>query len=152
MPDNRKQDVETTKVYTTGSTIRIEQPKSSRQPKPKVSVVVAKEVHAVGGFLDFLREHAVVSLAVGFAIATQAQALIRQLITSFIDPAWALVFNGQRLSAKQSIVHWHGREQLFAWGAFAYAMLDFLFVLLAMYMLVKLFGLDKLEKKKEKNQ
>jgi large-conductance mechanosensitive channel len=151
MPDNRKQDVETTKVYTTGSTIRIEQPKSSRQPKPKVSVV-AKEVHAVGGFLDFLREHAVVSLAVGFAIATQAQALIRQLITSFIDPAWALVFNGQRLSAKQSIVHWHGREQLFAWGAFAYAMLDFLFVLLAMYMLVKLFGLDKLEKKKEKNQ
>jgi large-conductance mechanosensitive channel len=113
-------------------------------------VVVAKEVNAVGGFLEFLREHAVVSLAVGFAIATQAQALIKQLITSFIDPAWALVFNGDKLSAKQSKIHWHGREQLFTWGAFAYAMLDFLFVLLAIYVLVKVFGLDKLEKPKKK--
>jgi large-conductance mechanosensitive channel len=152
MSDNRKRDVETTKVVTTGSTIRIEQPKSSRQPKTKVSVVVAKEVNAVGGFLEFLREHAVVSLAVGFAIATQAQALIRQLITSFIDPAWALAFNGDKLSAKQSIVHWHGREQLFTWGAFAYATLDFLFVLLAIYVLVKILGLDKLEKKKDKKK
>lgn len=150
MADKRKQDVETTRVVTTGSTIRIEQPRSSRQPKPKVSVVVAKEVNAVGGFLDFLREHAVVSLAVGFAIATQAQALIKQLITSFIDPAWALVFNGEQLSKKTSVIHWHGREQPFAWGAFAYAMLDFLFVLLAIYFLVKVFGLDKLEKPKKK--
>jgi large-conductance mechanosensitive channel len=144
---NRK---DTTQLVTTGTTIRIEQPKSSRQPKPKVSVIVAKETAAATGFINFLREHAVVSLAVGFAIATQAQTLIKQLITSFIDPAWALVFNGQKLSAKQSIIHWHGREQPFAWGAFAYALLDFIFVLLAIYFLIKLFNLDKLEKPKAK--
>ena len=105
---------------------------------------------SVGGFVNFLREHAVVSLAVGFAIATQAQALIKQLITSFIDPLYALLFNSQKLSSRSTTVHFHGREQAFPWGAFVYTFIDFLFVLMAIYFLIKLFNLDKLDKKVEK--
>ncbi|PIZ62996.1 hypothetical protein COY17_01460, partial [Candidatus Saccharibacteria bacterium CG_4_10_14_0_2_um_filter_52_9] len=59
---------------TSGSTIRIEQPSSERGRKPKVSVVVGNTTDEfVGGFVDFLREHAVVGLAIGFVIGVQAQ-------------------------------------------------------------------------------
>src|SRR4051812_34148394 len=104
---------EVTHVVTAGTTIRFEQPKSKRQPKQKVAVVVAQEMNPVGGFVTFLREHSVVTLAVGFAIATQAQALIKQLITSFIDPLYALLVNGQKLSTKTFALSFHGRTQQF---------------------------------------
>ena len=73
MAERKRRKASTSKMVTTGTTIRIEQPKSQRKPKPKVAVVVAQEINPVSGFVGFLREHAVVSLAVGFAIATQAQ-------------------------------------------------------------------------------
>lgn len=145
----RKAKQNKTQVVTAGSTIRIEPPKSTRQRQPKVHVVV-EEINPVGGFVNFLREHSVVSLAVGFAIATQAQAVVKQLITSFIDPMYGLLFNGQKLSAKTSTLHFHGRAQQFGWGVFAYTLIDFIFVLAVIYLLIKLFNLDKLDKPKDK--
>lgn len=135
-------------VITPGSTVRFEQPSSSRGPKPKKSTVFVQEFTPVNGFVDFLREHAVVSLAVGFAIATQAQTLIKQLISSFIDPLYGLLFS-QKLSEKVVKLHFHGRAQEFAWGAFVYSFVDFLFVLAAIYAIIKLLKLDKLDKPKE---
>jgi large-conductance mechanosensitive channel len=143
----RKANTSKTHVMTSGTTIRFEQPKSQRQQKQSTTRVIIQEVNPVGGFVNFLREHAVVSLAVGFAIATQAQTLIKQLITSFIDPLYALLFNTDKLSTHTVTVHFHDRSQAFAWGAFMYALIDFLFVLAAIYLLIKIFNLDKLDKK-----
>jgi|ERR1039458_7318842 large-conductance mechanosensitive channel len=144
----RARTVNPTQAVTTGTTIRIEQPKSSRQQKQNITVVMAQEHNPVGGFIDFLREHAIVSLAVGFAIATQLQALVKQLIASFINPLYALVFNGQQLSNLSTTVHWHGRQQIFGWGAFVYDLVDLVFVLIVIYVLVKLLHLDSLDKPK----
>lgn len=127
---------------TAGSAIRLQPPHSSRHHKP---IVMAPDIHPVTGFLQFLREHTVVSLAVGFAIATQAQTVIKQLISSFIDPLYGLLFS-QKLSAKALTVHFHGRSQSFAWGAFVYTFVDFLFVLGVIYAIVKSLQLDKLDK------
>lgn len=141
-----------TKVVTSGSTIRFEPPKSGRGKKSKVSVIVSQEVHPVSGFVDFLREHAVVSLAIAFVIGLQSQVLVKQLVSSFIDPLFKLLF-GQALSLRSVTLHLNGRSANFAWGAFAYALLDFIFVLAAVYAIVKFLSLDKLdrpEKKKEK--
>ena len=137
------------KPLTTGTVIRFEEPKSDRS-KPNIAQVVVQEVNPVGGFVNFLREHAVVGLAVGFVIGTQAQALVKTLVSSFIDPAFQLFF-GTALS--QSIVTWHfgGRAVNFTWGAFVYSLLNFLFVLAAVYAIVKIFKLDKLDKKPEDN-
>jgi large-conductance mechanosensitive channel len=150
MAERNRKNIETTKVVTGGTTIRFEQPKSSRQPKPHLAVVVAQEVNPAKGFVGFLREHSVVGLAVGFAIATQAQALVKQLITSFIDPLYALLFAGKKLSEKSTVLHFHGNEQAFGWGAFVYTLIDFLFVLLAIYLIIRFFKLDKLDKPKDK--
>ncbi|MDB5171203.1 MAG: putative Large-conductance mechanosensitive channel-like protein, partial [Candidatus Saccharibacteria bacterium] len=135
-------------VVTSGSTIRFEEPKSGRQPKTNAAVVVVQEKNPVTGFVGFLREHAVVGLAIGFIIGTQAQALVKLLIASFIDPAFQLLF-GQALSQRTFTLHFHERTASFAWGGFAYGLLNFLFVLAAVYIIIKTLSLDKLDKPKE---
>jgi large-conductance mechanosensitive channel len=139
----RKTEQSTTQAVTGGSAIRFEQPRSSRQHHP--IVVVSPDIHPVSGFLDFLREHAVVSLAIAFVIGLQSQTLVKQLVTSFIDPLFKLLF-GQALSQRTFTLHWHDRAANFGWGAFVYGLLDFLFVLAAVYAIVKILKLDKLDK------
>lgn len=146
-----------THILTSGTTIRFEQPKSTRKTAAKTSkadhaVLVIQEANPVSGFVSFLKEYAIVGLAVGFAIATQVQAIVKQLITSFIDPLYALLFNGEKLSSKTFVLTWHDRTQSFAWGAFIYTMIDFLFVVAALYLLVKFFKLEDFDKKKEKEK
>ena len=141
MARSRERQTTQAQSATSGSTIRLEEPKGSRHQQR-----VRVEINPVGGFMNFLREHTVITLAVGFAIATQAQAVIKQLISSFIDPLYGLLFNGQTLSAKSATLHLNGRTEHFAWGAFVYTLIDFLFVLAVIYAIVKLLKLDKLEK------
>ena len=143
---SRDQNVNQARVVTTGTTLRMESPNSRRQQKPNVVIVSTDEM--VGGFFDFLREHAVVALALGFVIATQIQTLARQLIASFIDPAFTLLF-GQALSQRTFTLHFHGRVAAFGWGMFVYGLLDVLFVLVSIYAVVKVFNLEKLEKPKK---
>src|SRR3954465_8948007 len=92
----RKSNISNTHVMTSGTTIRFEQPSSKRGAKNSTTKVIIQEVNPVGGFVNFLREHAVVGLAVGFVIGLQAQTLVRQLVDSFITPAFTLFF-GQAL-------------------------------------------------------
>lgn len=146
--DNR--NAQSTKVVTTSHTIKFETPKGRRKAKPKISVAVAPQVAAkpVSGFVDFLRENAVVGLAIGFIVGAQARALVDQLVKSFIDPGVGLLLGGAgALSSKTVVFHDHHQTSVFAWGAFAYALIDFIAVLAAVYFIIKLFRLDKLEKK-----
>ena len=138
----------TTKITTTGNSVRIEVPSAKNRHKPKVSVVDSTG-DVVTNFVGFLREHAVVALAVGFVIATQVQTLAKALVSSFIDPLYALLF-GQALSQRTFTLQFHNRSANFGWGGFVYALLDFLFVLAALYAIIKFFKLDKLDKPEKK--
>lgn len=132
---------------TAGSTIRMQSPISyDRQPKQTI-----REIEVVGGFKTFLREHAVVALAIGFVVATQIQTLARELIASFIDPAFKLLF-GTKLSLGTFTLHFRGRSAEFGWGSFVYAMVDVLFVLIAIYLIVRLFRLENMENPKKKKK
>jgi large-conductance mechanosensitive channel len=147
MPKASKQPSRS-KVVTGGSTIRFEPPKSHRQHHPVVTVSPDLQ-HPVSGFVDFLREHAVVGLAIGFVIGLQVQTLVKQLVASFIDPLFQLLF-GKALSQRTFTLHWHSQAANFGWGAFVYGVLDFLFVLATVYATVKLLKLDKLDQPKKK--
>lgn len=144
---SRNRNIPPVQTVTTGTMLRMEPPKSSRQHQPNPVVTSADE--AVGGFVTFLREHAVVALALGFVVATQIQALAKQLIASFIDPAFQLL-GGEALSARTFTLHFHGRSANFGWGIFVYSLMDVLFVLITIYVVVKLFKLEKLENPKKK--
>jgi|SRR5882757_7878567 len=141
----------TQEVKTETATITVETKQSDkRKYKPSVKVVLAADdavKDQVSGFVTFLREHAIVGLAVGFVVGAQVQVLVKQLIASFIDPASTLLF-GKKLSTQTATLHWHNRSADFGWGAFMYALVDFLFVLAVIYVVIKIFNLDKLDKKK----
>lgn len=141
MAQRKRNTKRSTAAITSGSPIRLQQPKSARKPKPK------PEVHPVGGFANFLREYTVVTLAIGFVVATQVQGLVKQLVAGFVDPFTKLMF-GHTLSNRVWQWHWHGRSADFAWGSFIYALIDFLIVLIVIYLIIKLFQLDKLNKPK----
>lgn len=102
----------------------------------------------VGGFFNFVREHAIVGLAVGFVVGAQAQSVVKQLITSFVDPAVALFFGGAKLSARTFTLHFAGNHADFGWGAMVYVLLNLLIVLATVYAVIKIFNLDKLDKPK----
>ncbi|HSH17966.1 MAG TPA: MscL family protein [Candidatus Saccharimonadales bacterium] len=99
----------------------------------------------VGGFVNFVREHAIVGLAIGFIIGAQAQAVIKQLVDSFITPALSVLLGGS-LAKKTFML---GGEE-FKWGAMVYALVNLISVLVAIYLLLKIFKLDKLDKPKDK--
>ena len=100
------------------------------------------------GFMAFLQERAIFGLAIGFVAGSQVQVVVKQFITSFVDPLFALLIPGnQALSSRELIVQLGSRSAKFAWGALAYALLDFLFILLTIYLVMTIFKLDKLDKK-----
>jgi large-conductance mechanosensitive channel len=112
--------------------------------------VLGKQVtNSLSGFVDFLREHAIVGLAVGFVLATQIQAVVKQLIASFIDPLFQLLLAGNKtLSQRTFTLHFNGHSAQFGWGAVVYALIDFIFVAVTIYAIIRIFNLDKLDKKK----
>ena len=123
----------------------------TRLRKPTVKVLLETDDvvrEQVGGFVNFVREHAIVGLAVGFVIGQQVQGIVKQLIASFIDPAFQLVF-GNKLTDQTFTLHLGKNSADFGWGGMMHVLLNLLFVLAAIYILLKVFKLDKLDKKKE---
>jgi large-conductance mechanosensitive channel len=150
MPESRKRKSKPTipPVINPGSIIRMEQPKSGRAHKENVVFVAAHELNPVSGFVGFLKDNAIAGVAIGFIIGLQAQGLVKALISSFIDPAFKLLF-GEALSKRDFTLHFGGRSEQFVWGDFAHVLLNFVFVLAAIYLIFKIFKLDKFTKPKD---
>ena len=129
------------------NTVRIQKPKRKTRRKPKSVVIVTTE-QATEGFVDFLRKNGVVALSVGSVIATQVQVLSKQLIASFIDPLFSLLW-GSTLTTRSTTVTFNGHTSTFTVGAFVSGLINFLFVVLMLYIIIKVFKLDKLDLKKE---
>jgi large-conductance mechanosensitive channel len=138
--------------FTSGSNIRFEEAQSSRHQKTSTSknvVNATQDIRPVGNFVDFLREHAVVGLIIGFVIGGQVQTLVKQLIQSFLDPFTKLIF-GTALSQRTFTLHFRQSYANFTWGAMVYTLIIFLFVVVVMYWAIKILKLDKLQIKVDK--
>lgn len=136
--------VETHDMEGAKVTIRQSKKQAESISHPHITVLLddpeAAVRNQVGGFVQFLREKAVVGLAVGFIVGQQAQAVIKQLVDSFINP-WLNVMLGSKLQDRKTIF----AGEKFTWGKFTYVFINFLVVLFSVYVIVKLFKLDKLD-------
>lgn len=105
----------------------------------------------LGGFVGFLREQAVVGLAVGIVIGSQVQTIAKALVADFINPVIALVMPGTGdLANKAFYVHRPAAPaQKFLWGDFVSNVISFIILVAVIYFVVKGLRLDKLDKKKE---
>lgn len=108
-------------------------------------------VRPVNGFVTFLREQAVVGLAIGLVIGTQAKQIVDSLTANFINPIVGLLTpGGGDLAKKTFTVHYNGKMGVFGWGAFTATLISFIIVVAVIYFAIKGLRLDKLDKKKEK--
>jgi len=151
-PTRRKNPATHTHVITTSAgNVRITEPKSlgSKRNKPGITVLVgeAQQLNPVSGFVGFLRERAVVGVAIAFVVASQMQVFAKALVDQMISPAFQLLFGGQELPKRVFTLHWHGREGTFHWGSVIYSLINFLFIVLAIYLIIRFLKLDKLDKK-----
>lgn len=143
-------ETQTEVVQTKNGPVTITQPKGRRHHGVAI-VLDSDDVlrNQVGGFANFLRDYAVVGLAIGFIVGQQANAVVKQLVASFVDP-WLQVLFGKDLNDRVAILHHNTTPVEVPWGTFVYTLIEFFVVLLTIYLVIKLFRLDKLQKKKRK--
>jgi large conductance mechanosensitive channel len=121
--------------------------KVTRAVKTKVQT---KATDNVGGFVEFIRTQGVIGLAIGLVIGTQVKSLVDQFLRSFVDPLLGLfIGGGQGLGSKTLYVQVGSRSALFGWGAFLYALIDFVTIAAVIFFTFKWLRLDKLDKKKD---
>ena len=124
--------------------------KAARQRVQAVPVA-GHTANKLGGFVTFLREQAVVGLAIGIVIGTEVQSIAKALIADFINPLIALLMpGGGDLATKAFYIHRTGRPpQRFMWGDFVSGVIAFIMILAVIYFVIKGLKLDKLDKKKD---
>jgi len=150
MTDTKKPAQAQTKVVETASgAVRITQPKGKHHRGVTVLLDSDDVRDQVGGFVNFLRERAVVGLAVGFIVGLQAQTFMKQLVDSFVVPMLTFLL-GTELIHKHFTLHSGTTPIEFTWGSFIYSFVSLVAVVLIVYMLVKILRLDRLDKPKEK--
>jgi len=94
------------------------------------------------GFVDFIRERGVMGLAIGFVLGTSVQRVVTAFVTDIVNP-FVGTFMGNGEGLKNFAV---GR---FLVGDFISVTIDFLILILIVYAVFKMLGLEKLDKKKE---
>lgn len=101
------------------------------------------------GFMDFVRDHGVVGLAVGLAIGTQVGAAVETIVKGLIDPIIGFIIGDtEGLSAAAFTLTAGDRSMTIMWGAVASAMITLLAVSALIYYVVMGLKLDKVDKKK----
>lgn len=116
----------------------------------------------LSGFMDFVRTQGVVGLAVGLAIGTQANSTVKSIVEGFINPIVGFIIGnpkglasatwnviGKDTDATQFWLRLGNRQLVIGWGAVMSSLITLLAVAAVIYFVVKGFGLDKLDKKKE---
>jgi large conductance mechanosensitive channel len=98
------------------------------------------------GFMEFVKEQGVVGVAIAFVVGAAITKLVAAFVTDIVNPFIGL-FLGQ-LGNIQALVINIGPAQ-FMIGDFLSALIDFLVIMLVVYVGFKLLKLEKLDKKKE---
>lgn len=101
------------------------------------------------GFREFIREHGVVGLAIGFVLGGAVAKLVTALVTDIVNPFVGLVL-GQTKGLEKLSFHIGTANILL--GSFISALIDFMIVVLVVYFGFKWLKLDKLHKRKSEDE
>jgi len=101
----------------------------------------------VSSFIDFIRERAVVGLAIGFVMGGAVSQLVTSFINDIVNPIVGLLL-GQVHGLKESSFLFFGAAIM--WGNFLVTLINFLIMIAVVYAGFRLLRLDKLDKPKDK--
>ncbi len=113
--------------------------------RPSIHDVHRQPGTVVADFMSFVREQGVVGLSIAVVLGGAVTRLVQALVADLINPIIGVMIGaaGDLASMKFKI----GPVE-FLWGHFAATMIDFVIVASVIYLLVRLLGLDKIDKKK----
>lgn len=104
------------------------------------------------GFMDFVRTHGVVGLAVGLAIGAQVGKTVEALVEGLVTPIVKFIVGGSADSLET--MRWTvfsdvagGRSLVISWGMILSSLITLLAVSAVIYYVVSGLKLDKLDKK-----
>ncbi len=100
------------------------------------------------GFMQFIREQGVVTLAVGFILAAAVTKTVNSLVTDIINPILGIFLGKTNLASAT----WQVGGVTIAWGNFVSALIDFLVIALVVYIGFKVLHLDRLDIDKKKRE
>jgi len=97
------------------------------------------------GFISFIREQGVVGLAVGFILGGAVSKVVSALVTDIINPILGIVLGaaGGLKTASFGV----GSARIL-YGDLISVFIDFIIIAAVVYYGVKIFGLEKIDKKK----
>lgn len=104
----------------------------------------------MNGFFEFVREQGVVGLAIGFVMGAAAATLVKSLIDNVVMPPLGILLgsaNGLK-GLSVGLGRHGGKEVVLNYGVFLNDLVNFLILALAVYVVVKMLRLDRLDKKK----
>lgn len=104
----------------------------------------------VNGFLEFVREQGVIGLAIGFVMGAAAATLVKSLMDNVVMPPIGILLgsaNGLKGLSVSLGTH-GGKETVMNYGLFLNDLINFLILALAVYVVVRVLQLDRLDKKK----
>ncbi len=101
------------------------------------------------GFIDFVREQGVIGLTVGFIIGGSVTKVVTALVTDLVTPFIGLILGSTRNLKEAYLLVGSSK---FMWGDFISNLIDFIVIALIIYILVKIIGVDRIDKKKQENK
>lgn len=99
------------------------------------------------GFMDFVKAHGVVGLAVGLAIGTQVGEAVKAIVVNLVNPIVGFIVGDTKGLEQLDFTFTAGsRSMTIGWGAILSALITLLAVSAVIYWVVTGFKLDKKEK------
>ena len=126
---------------------------AKRLEKKEVTVVVpvVRVPNWLQGFINFIREQNVVSVAIGLIFGLAAKSLVDSIMVTVINPIVGVILGTNNLDNKffcLKSVNGVCTSKL-AWGTLLSSIINFLIILAVVYFVVKILRLDKIDKKKD---
>lgn len=97
------------------------------------------------GFIEFIRERGVVGFAVAFILGGAVTKVVSSLVSDIVNPILGLILS--RTKSLESMYFKIAGAKIM-WGHFITVAIDFLVLSAVVYFIVKVFGLEKLDRKK----
>lgn len=97
------------------------------------------------GFIEFIRERGVVGFAVAFILGGAVTKVVSSLVADIVNPVLGLILS--RTKSLESMYFKIAGAKVM-WGHFITVAIDFLVLSAVVYFIVKVFGLEKLDRKK----
>jgi large conductance mechanosensitive channel len=97
------------------------------------------------GFIGFIRERGVVGFAVAFILGGAITKVVSSIVSDIVNPILGLILS--RTKSLESMYFKIAGAKIM-WGHFISVMVDFVILAMVVYIIFRVLGLEKIDKKK----